>query len=460
MAHPSDTQPRLNGRFSHRPHAEGEGLDAMPSAAMSAEIEDYLLDHPEIGQVADALREHDADCYLVGGLVRDLSLRAHGQFDGEPKDIDITSPLPPEQFREAVADLDASVFDVGEAHGTTGLAFERPDGTRVVIEHTTHRSEIYEDETRQPTVSFGTSLEDDLARRDFTFNAMAVDATTGEIIDPFDGATDLECGVIRTPLDPTVTMDEDPLRAFRAVRFAALRGYVASPEVAEAIYLTRDRFAAVSVERRRDELDRVFSAGSSQTAYAIEAARRMGVEGEMLDGLGRDLDTERLRDYDLNREETLALLHLTSPESTLGRFKFTNADQARAAKIAHVANDCLSDSGPMLRYQMRRFGADTFVAASQVDEAWGNHRSSFEHARIRREINEASQDIARPVPVDGRDVMALDPKFRGPVVGAALEAATWEMCENPKATRDEVLAAARSAAERAAAATGRPATHV
>ena len=112
-------------------------------------------------------------------------------------------------------------WDMGRKFGTLGAMRRRPDGTEVKVEVTTYRSDTYDPDSRKPEVNYGDTLEGDLSRRDFTVNAMALRVPDLQFVDPFGGASDLSKGVLRTPVDPRQSFDDDPLRMMRAVRFVA-----------------------------------------------------------------------------------------------------------------------------------------------------------------------------------------------------------------------------------------------
>ncbi len=191
--------------------------------------------------------------YLVGGIVRDLVL-------GRPlelQDIDLTTDARPDQTTAVLAGWADATWDQGARFGTVGA--KRGDQT---FEITTHRAEAYRPDSRKPDVSFAEEIEADLARRDFTVNAMALRVTGApddvpELIDPYGGVEDLAAGVLRTPLEPDVSFTDDPLRMLRAARFLA--GYGLAPERAliDSVERLVDRLEIVSAERVRDELSKL-----------------------------------------------------------------------------------------------------------------------------------------------------------------------------------------------------------
>jgi poly(A) polymerase len=183
---------------------------------------------------------------LVGGSVRDILLRRLGN------DLDFTTDARPERILEIVRPWADAVWEVGIAFGTVGC---RKDGFQ--IEVTTYRSEAYDRSSRKPEVSYGDSIEQDLVRRDFTVNAMAVALPEHDFIDPYGGASDLGQRVLRTPGTPEESFSDDPLRMMRAARFAAQLDFEVAPEVVKAMTEMAERIEIVSAERVRDELNKL-----------------------------------------------------------------------------------------------------------------------------------------------------------------------------------------------------------
>ncbi len=200
--------------------------------------------------------------YFVGGVVRDQL------FDRvrHENDLDATTDARPAKIKALVADLAEAVWTQGERFGTIGCTV---DGQ--IYEITTHRAESYDEDSRKPSVSFGDRIEDDLARRDFTVNAMAVDLSDGTLVDPFGGRADLAALVLRTPLDPETSFSEDPLRMLRAARFHAGYRLVPTPELRDAISALLDRIDIVSVERVRDELQKLLLLDAPEDGFRLLA---------------------------------------------------------------------------------------------------------------------------------------------------------------------------------------------
>ncbi len=204
----------------------------------------------EVAPLAAAFGAAGHRLYLVGGIVRDL----FGESDLGSADLDLTTDAAPEDIKSLVTPLASSVWTQGERFGTIGARLDGRD-----VEITTHRSEAYVPDDRHPEVVFGDSVEVDLARRDFTINAMALEVTgaSPRLIDPHDGLADLAAGRLRTPLSAEDSFSDDPLRMMRAARFIARFGLTPDPAITRAVSAMAGRLAIVSAERIRDELDKL-----------------------------------------------------------------------------------------------------------------------------------------------------------------------------------------------------------
>lgn len=183
---------------------------------------------------------------LVGGSVRDTLLGRLGN------DLDFTTDARPEQVLKIIRPWAEAVWEVGIAFGTVGCM---KDGFQVEV--TTYRSEAYDRTSRKPEVSYGDTIEEDLVRRDFTVNAMAVALPGSVFVDPYGGLDDLAGRLLRTPGTPEDSFSDDPLRMMRAARFAAQLDFEVAPEVVAAMTAMADRIEIVSAERVRDELNKL-----------------------------------------------------------------------------------------------------------------------------------------------------------------------------------------------------------
>jgi poly(A) polymerase len=180
---------------------------------------------------------------LVGGPVRDMFLGA------DVTDLDFTTDAKPEAIQQVLTGWAHAQWDIGAAFGTIGARYG--DWT---VEITTYRDEKYDPASRKPEVVFGTELVEDLRRRDFTVNAMALRLPDFELVDPFGGVKALVAGVLETPGTPEASFSDDPLRMMRAARFAAQLGVTVSDDVATAMQEMAGRIEIISAERVREEL--------------------------------------------------------------------------------------------------------------------------------------------------------------------------------------------------------------
>ena len=185
---------------------------------------------------------------LVGGPVRDAILGRLGN------DLDFTTDALPKQSEKILEKWADSVWDIGAAFGT--VAGKKGE---ITVEITTYRSESYDPSSRKPDVEFGKSIEADLARRDFTINAMALELTTEQptFIDLFDGVTDLQNKLIKTPGKPEDSFTDDPLRMMRAARFMSQLNFAVDPAIIAAIKNMSSRLEIISAERIRDEFTKI-----------------------------------------------------------------------------------------------------------------------------------------------------------------------------------------------------------
>jgi poly(A) polymerase len=189
------------------------------------------------------------ELYLVGGSVRDL-------MQGRPSpDWDFATSAHPTETTKVLRGWADRRYLVGVVFGTVGAL---KDGQRIEI--TTFRKEVYAEEHRKPAVTFGDDILVDLSRRDFSINAMAVQLPDGGFIDPYGGVKALAAGVLDTPLDPSVSFSDDPLRMIRAARFVAQLDVHPAGRVVTAMRSMADRLEIVSAERIRDELDKLLVA--------------------------------------------------------------------------------------------------------------------------------------------------------------------------------------------------------
>ncbi len=204
----------------------------------------------EVKKIAEKLSKAGFEAYLVGGCLRDI-LIGH-----EPKDWDLTSSATPKEIQKLFPD---SVYE--NKFGTVGVKTESKDPTLKVVEVTTFRLEgKYTDKRHPDEIKFAKTVEEDLSRRDFTVNALALSLSkgmAGKVVDPFGGQNDLEAKIIRAVGDPAQRFQEDALRLVRAIRFSAQLGFVIEKKTAEALKQEHGLIEFIAKERVRDELEKL-----------------------------------------------------------------------------------------------------------------------------------------------------------------------------------------------------------
>ncbi|MER5457350.1 CCA tRNA nucleotidyltransferase [Micromonospora sp. NPDC002389] len=215
-----------------------------------------------VSPVADELGRRFAaaghELHLVGGSVRDALLGRLGE------DLDFCTDAHPDQTLAVVRGWAEAIWETGREFGTIGC---QRDGLRLEI--TTFRAESYDQVTRNPTVQYGSSLSEDLRRRDFTVNAMAVSLPEHRFTDPYGGLADLAAKVVRTPGTPAESFGDDPLRMLRAARFAAQLRFAVHPDVHAAMSRMAADLDRITAERIRDEFTKLLTGADPITGLRL-----------------------------------------------------------------------------------------------------------------------------------------------------------------------------------------------
>lgn len=365
--------------------------------------------------------------YLVGGIVRDeLAGRERASSD-----YDLTTDARPDTIKELLGPTTDALWSQGEKFGTIGVKLGGDD-----FEITTHRADEYDGSSRKPVVAFGDNVHDDLARRDFTVNAMAVDCADGVLVDPFGGAADLAAGVLRTPLAPDVSFSDDPLRMLRAARFVAAFGLEPVAPLAAAVTAMGSRMEIVSVERVRDELTKLLLLPDPSAGF--EFLTRTGLLEYVLPGVvGADVDVgaaaSRAARVATDRAPRWAalLLDLTPADrlAELARLKPSGELSAAVAWLGTAAGWLAADvpsDRPSLRRAAAAAPADAplddlldFLAVVR-DPDHGNADLAAVRA-VLAELRAAEPDLDSPeLPIDGVAVAAVLGIEPGPPVGEAV----------------------------------------
>ena len=420
----------------------------------------------EVLEIARRLEGEGFETWCVGGAVRDALL-------GIPNlDWDLATAATPQQVRA----LFRRTVPVGIEFGTVGVL----DRAGVMHEVTTFRRDVRTD-GRHAEVEFGASLDDDLARRDFTINAIAYSPAREEIHDPFDGRGDLARGIVRAVGDPAARMREDRLRALRAMRFAARFGFEIDPATWGAIVESAPHMTRLSAERVKEELEKAFEQ-ARRPSLALRRWRDSGALAVLIPALGAvpDVNLETpdcLPPPRTRRASQRRVLRLAAPWLGLDRaevdramraLRFSNLDVRFVADLADrwvrlgarvrealLAPDAVPDAevrrwaratgrvllAPFLRLAAARFAAERATGAPAPQAA-------RVHSLYRRAVRIAYRDPIEPgdLAVSGSDLVdaGIAP---GPEVGRILSLLLEAVVDDPSENvRDRLLARALAAA--------------
>jgi poly(A) polymerase len=436
-------------------------------------------------ELAERFREAGHDLYLVGGSVRDALL------DRPNADLDFATKARPDEIEEIVRPWAADLYLAGKTFGTIGAI---KDGR--IHEITTFRSEIYRDESRKPEVTYSDEIEEDLVRRDFSVNAMAIlipatDAAEPRMIDPCGGLTDLALEVLRTPLDPELSFGDDPLRMLRLFRFVSRLGFAPDERALDAVARMHDRLEIVSAERIKGELDLLLI--GEHVGPALWGLVETGLAGEFIPELpALALEVDPIHHHKDVLAHTIAVVEKASPRLELrlaalfhdvgkpatrefgpGGVSFHHHEVVgaritkRRMKSLRYSNKTTENVSRLVFLHMRphtyqlgwndsavrryvRDAGDLLVDLNELVRCDVTTRNRRRERAISRRIDELEERIAelreqeeldslRP-PIDGNQVMAhlgLDP---GPEVGEVMKMLYERRIEDGPFTEDEAYA--------------------
>ena len=362
-------------------------------------------------QIGDLIKQlavafEDRHLFLVGGCLRDQLLGR------ETNDLDLATDARPDDVRSRVEPWADSVWLIGEKFGTVALS---QGGVKAEI--TTFRADVYDGVSRKPDVAFGDDIGDDLARRDFTINAMAENVHTGELLDPFGGQDDLRARLVRFVGDADKRILEDPLRMLRAVRFCAQLGFELDAVAAAAIATDAAEISRISRERIRDELDGILLSPNPDEGLRLTIDL----------GLAQHFLPEILR------------LHLPEPyrhhmkdllDHTLDVVRLARADKGlRYAALLHdiaKPETFSSDDSGVHFYGHERVGVDAAAAilarlrqSASIIQKVGklirhhmripSYRSEWTDGAVRRLMYELGDELEHAMALAEADVRASDP---------------------------------------------------
>lgn len=233
-----------------------------------------LMD-PIVIELGELFAKAGFELAIVGGPVRDALLGRTST------DLDFATSAHPDETQKLLSQWGDAYWDIGKEFGTIGAKRFGQDGQEdIVVEVTTFRSDEYDPQSRKPVVAFGDNLHADLSRRDFTVNAMAIRLPELEFVDPFEGLKDLAAKVLRTPIAPEKSFDDDPLRMMRGARFAGQLGFELSAGAHKATTMMSERITIVSAERVHDELNKLLL--SADPVKGLEVMVETGLADHVL----------------------------------------------------------------------------------------------------------------------------------------------------------------------------------
>jgi tRNA nucleotidyltransferase (CCA-adding enzyme) len=380
----------------------------------------------EVLEIARTLEQAGHEAWCVGGALRDHLLEdAH-------TDYDLATSARPEEvqrlFRRTAA--------VGLKHGTVGVI----DRARVMHEVTTFRRDVSTD-GRHAVVAYGVTLEEDLARRDFTINALAYHPLRHEWRDPFGGAEDLARKVVRAVGEPAERFREDYLRILRALRFAARFGFTIDPATWAAALEAVEGLRRLSAERVRDEWFKgLTSAGDPAELVRLWLAS--GAARVWLPELGEPAESAAAR-WQPRDPVRLTALYTADPVAVLRRLKASNGEIGRAATIVQGPPAPAGPGEADARRWLARVGeaADDLMAMHQL-----RHAAEPAWAGVVRRVRERGDPVSRgQLAIDGTDLQGLG--MSGPRIGEILAALLERVIDDPRLNqRDTLLALAREQA--------------
>ncbi|KGJ79952.1 RNA nucleotidyltransferase [Cryobacterium roopkundense] len=378
----------------------------MQSVAAALERLGDLAASPTISRLANAFAGAGHELALVGGPVRDAFLgRA-------THDLDFTTDATPDQIMRLVKPISDAQWDIGRAFGTIGALM---DGETVEI--TTYRADSYDGTTRKPDVVFGTNLEDDLMRRDFTVNSLALRLPEVALVDPSGGIDDLLAGVLRTPAAPEVSFGDDPLRMLRAARFTAQLGFVLDSETESAMQAMCESIRIISAERVGDEISKLLLADNPRAG--IEVLMQSGLAHIVLPEVpGLQLEVDEHHHHKDVYQHTLTVLeqaigyeksrgHLDPAGDLVVRLAALLHDIGKPATrklepggiVSFYHHDVVGSKLAKKRLRALRFDNDTITAVARLVELhlrfFGYTEGAWTDSAVRRYVRDAGEQLER-----------------------------------------------------------------
>lgn len=360
---------------------------------------------PAVATLAQRFAQAGKELALVGGPVRDafLGRAVH--------DLDFATNATPDEILEIVKPIAEAHWDIGRQFGTIGARI-----TGETVEITTYRADSYDGKTRKPEVAFGDNLDDDLLRRDFTVNAMAVRLPELILVDPTGGIEDLLAARLRTPRSAVESFGEDPLRMMRAARFVAQLGFELTEETEWAIAELTGDLAKISIERVCEELTKLMR--TRQPSAGIAVLVRTGLAEQMLPEIpALMLEVDEHHHHKDVYEHTLTVLRqaieleekrhpgaepdvvlrLAALLHDIGKPSTKRLEAGGAVSFYH--HDVVGAKLARKRLKALRFDNDTVDAVSQLIELhlrfFGYSESAWTDSAVRRYVRDAGEQLER-----------------------------------------------------------------
>ncbi|MEF3403072.1 CCA tRNA nucleotidyltransferase [Agromyces sp. CCNWLW203] len=377
----------------------------MQSVATALDRLGELAASPTVSRLAAAFEAAGHELALVGGPVRDA-------FLGRPvNDLDFTTDATPDEILSIVKPIAEAHWDIGRAFGTIGAKIAGE-----TVEITTYRADAYDGASRKPEVVFGSSLDDDLTRRDFTVNALALRLPKLELVDPSGGVEDLVAKTLRTPAAPEQSFGDDPLRMLRAARFSAQLGFAVEPATEQAMTDLAAEIDRISAERVRDELTKLLlsRAPRSGIRLLVESGLAERVLPE-LPALSLERDEhhrhkdvyehsltvlDQAIDYEIERgvlDSPDLILRLAALLHDIGKPATRRFEPGGAVSFHH--HDVVGAKLARKRLRALRFDNDTIAAVSRLIELhlrfFGYTDGAWSDSAVRRYVRDAGDQLER-----------------------------------------------------------------
>jgi poly(A) polymerase len=378
-------------------------LKSMPTVQEALANLQRTSESPLLVKLGTLFAEAGFELSLVGGPVRDAFLGR------ETNDLDFTTSANPDEILAVLKGQVDAQWDIGRDFGTIGARI-----AETTVEITTYRADQYDAESRKPHVVFGTDLNDDLFRRDFAINAMALRLPEGVFVDPFNGLQDLLDGVIRTPGEPEDSFSDDPLRMMRAARFASQLGFQIHEGTFRAMTAMAERIAIVSAERiqveisklllgdnPREGLEALVDSGLAQIVLPELPALKLEIDEHhhhkdvyqhTLTVIEQAIDYEK--DYGLENDLVLRLAALMHD---IGKPATRKLESGGGVTFYH--HDVVGSKLAAKRLRELKFDNDTIKAVARLIELhlrfFGYSDQPWSDSAIRRYVRDADDQLLR-----------------------------------------------------------------